>query len=62
MLLPTTTAAASANVPYYKGDISKYRQRCPYLQPKAPTVPDFRFWDHTQAEFYKNVLKKKSEN
>ena len=52
MLLPTTTAAAGASVPYYKGDISRYRQQCLYVHPKDPTVPDVRFWDHTQAEFY----------
>ena len=62
MLLPTVTAAAGASVPYYQGDVRRYRQKCPYLVPKDPTVPDVRFWDHTQAEFYRNILKKKPEN
>ena len=59
MLLPETTVAAGASVPYYKGDIRRYRQECPYVHPKDPTVPDVRFWDHTQVEFYRNILKKK---
>ena len=62
MLLPSVTAAGGATVPYYQGDVRRYRQKCPYLVPKDPTVPDVRFWDHTQAEFYRNILKKKPEN
>ena len=25
-------------------------------------MPDVRFWDHTQSEFYRNIPKKKPEN
>ena len=62
MLLPMTTAAAGVSVPYYQGDIRRYHQKCPYLTPKDPIVPEVSFWDHTQSEFYRNILKTKTEN
>ena len=43
MLLPSVTAAGGASVPYYQGDVRRYRQKYPYLVPKDPTVPDVRF-------------------